>query len=126
MGANPLILVVDDDDELRAVLDNTLTAKGYRTRVAANGREALAFLRDGGRPDLMLLDLSMPEMDGWQLRHAVGGDTGLGSFPIIVMTAAQEEDHTKLGVVEVLPKPFSLDDLLVVLRRHLLDARLVQ
>jgi CheY-like chemotaxis protein len=123
---NPLILVVDDDDELRSVLEDTLSSKGYRTRTAANGRDALAYLRDGGQPDLMLLDLSMPEMDGWQLRHLVGGDARMGSFPIIVMTAAQDQTHGNLGVAEVIAKPFSLDQLLVVLRRHLLDAQLPQ
>ena len=118
-----MILIVDDDDELRSVIAEALTAKGYRTQIAVNGREALAYLREGGQPDLMLLDLSMPEMDGWQLRHAVGSQT---QFPIIVMTAAQDQDSSQLGVVDLIAKPFSLDQLLVVVRRHLLDSQLAQ
>lgn len=122
---DPQLLVVDDDDELRSVLAATLTAKGYKTTVACHGREALELLQAGIRPDLILMDLCMPEMDGWQLRHALANEAEIAGVPIVVMTAAQAQDAGDLRVVEILAKPFSLEELLTVVRRHLLDAELL-
>ena|SRR5436853_5980345 len=123
--ADPQILIVDDDDELRTVLIATLTAKGYKALVARHGLEALEVLHAGVRPDLILMDLCMPEMDGWQLRQALANEANVAGVPIVVMTAAQSQDPGGLAVVDILAKPFSLDQLLTVVRRHLLDAELI-
>jgi CheY-like chemotaxis protein len=104
---------------------STLTAKGYKALVARHGREALEVLEAGVRPDLILMDLCMPEMDGWQLRQALASQANVAGVPIVVMTAAQAQDAAGLAVVDVLAKPFSLDQLLTVVRRHLLDAELL-
>jgi CheY-like chemotaxis protein len=122
---DPQILVVDDDDEFRTVLVDTLNAKGYQTLVARDGVEAMRILDSGVRPDLILMDLWMPEMDGWQLRHALAEQKRLEHVPIVVMTAAQAQQRAGLGVVDVLEKPFSLEQLLTVVRRHLLDSQLL-
>jgi CheY-like chemotaxis protein len=122
---DPQILVVDDDDEFRTVLVDTLNGKGYKTLVARHGKEALEILQSGVRPDLILLDLWMPEMDGWQLRHALSSEAAVAGVPIVVMTAAQRQDRAGLEVLDVLEKPFSLDQLVTVVRRHLLDAELI-
>jgi CheY-like chemotaxis protein len=108
---HPRILVVDDDDELRQMLVATLTAKGYEMTAARNGREALEILKSGVKPDLILMDLCMPEMDGWQLRHLLGVEHAV-AVPIVVMTAAPAQTSDSLAVGEVLAKPFSLDQLL--------------
>jgi len=82
-------------------------------------------LHAGVRPDLILMDLCMPEMDGWQLRQALANEANVAGVPIVVMTAAQSQDPGGLAVVDILAKPFSLDQLLTVVRRHLLDAELI-
>lgn len=126
--ADPLVMIVDDDDELTTILVDTLTARGYRTVVAENGKQALRRLGelDAEPPDLILLDLCMPEMDGWQLRHALAAQAGMAGVPIIVITGATDQDATGLAVVDIIPKPLSLDQLLTVIRRHLLDAELAR
>jgi CheY-like chemotaxis protein len=83
-----LVLVVDDDpdcrDAVRAVLENA----GYRVAEAKDGRDALAFVQQAvEKPALLLLDLMMPTMDGWQLRARLRSDPDLAAIPIVIMTA---------------------------------------
>jgi CheY-like chemotaxis protein len=112
-AALPSILVVDDDPGIVGFLELALGDEGYEVRIAANGREGLAETRRR-RPDVILLDMNMPVMDGWefceQLRRA---DEGLGSIPIIVMTAARDAAarSQEVGAQGYLGKPFDLDHL---------------
>jgi CheY-like chemotaxis protein len=111
------LLVVEDDDDFRRALVETLEQEGYRVAEASNGRQALEWLQQGKRPRLVLLDLWMPSMDGWQLRLALQQEP-FDDLPIVVMSAAREQGARILEVADVLEKPFSVDRLLAVLALH--------
>jgi CheY-like chemotaxis protein len=111
------LLVVEDDDDFRKSLVETLQQEGYRVAEVSNGRQALEWLRQGERPRLVLLDLWMPTMDGWQLRQALQRPP-FDDLPIVVMSAARAQGARILGVADVLEKPFSVDRLLAVLALH--------
>jgi CheY-like chemotaxis protein len=82
------ILIVDDDADIREALRGLLEEEGYEIVEASQGREALDLLRRAEvRPALVLLDLMMPLMDGWQLRARLRQDPELASIPIVIMTA---------------------------------------
>jgi CheY-like chemotaxis protein len=110
-----LILVVDDDDEIREALGDVLQDEGFRVVGMRDGREALEYLRNGTRPCAILLDLWMPGMDGWQLRYELEREPSLAEIPIIVVTAARGQRREELRVAEVLTKPLRLEQLLEVL-----------
>ena len=84
---SPPILVVEDDPELLAGLASLLEAEGYRVRCARHGLEALGILRVGPLPRVILLDLMMPIMNGWQFRHEQRMDSELSKIPVIVISA---------------------------------------
>jgi two-component system alkaline phosphatase synthesis response regulator PhoP len=104
------ILVVDDDREIVRLVRTYLEQNGYEVLVAYDGEMALHILRRE-RPDLMLLDLMLPERDGWDLTRVVKSDAGLAAMPIIMLTA-RVEDHDKivgleLGADDYVSKPFN-------------------
>jgi CheY-like chemotaxis protein len=122
MKAKPSIFVVDDDDDLRDSICDELKRQGYRTQGAKHGERALTVLRKGpGRPDLVLLDLLMPEADGWEVVAALKDDPGLRQVPIVLMSAVPPQATTlqAQGVAASLPKPFTMEELLFVLTRVL-------
>jgi CheY-like chemotaxis protein len=80
------ILVDDDDDDIREVLA-VLDEAGFRVMTAAHGREALEHLREDPQPDVILLDLMMPEMDGYQFRAEQQRDPALRAIPTLIVTA---------------------------------------
>jgi len=82
--------VVDDDHDVRAALVDALTFAGYEVDVAASGDEALRALEEGDRPSLILLDLVMPEVDGWTVSSTIKTEDGRRDIPVIVMTAHGE------------------------------------
>jgi CheY-like chemotaxis protein len=82
------ILVVDDDAAATDSLTDILTAEGYSVATAQNGKEALKLLRGTSLPQLIILDLFMPEMDGWEFRRAQLKDAKLRDIPVVVMTGA--------------------------------------
>src|SRR5262245_25567569 len=82
-----LILVVEDDEDTRLALTGLLEDEGYRTVGAAHGAEALRHLGTGERPQLILLDLMMPVMDGWEFRVAQKQNDALQSIPVIALSA---------------------------------------
>ena len=116
------ILIVDDDTDLREVLGELLSDEGYRTHLCANGRAALDLLRSGARPRLILLDLTMPEMDGWAFRQAQLEDAQLREIPVVVMSASRGVDDAVLGGAEILKKPVGLDEILAAVERNALRA----
>ena len=106
------IMVVDDDDEIREALADVLTDEGYEVVGARDGHQALRYLREGQRPSAILLDLWMPVMDGWQLRHELLSDSTLSDIPVIVLTAVRDQRAQGLMVADVLTKPVQLERLL--------------
>jgi CheY-like chemotaxis protein len=114
------VLVVEDDEDIRADLTAILRVKGFAVDEAANGKEALARLRDGERPCLMVLDLMMPVMNGWELRAAMLADGDLAKVPVVVVSGKgripPDEERT-LAPAAVLVKPFELSELLDVVAR---------
>lgn len=106
------IMVVDDDDEIREALSDVLTDEGYEVVGARDGVQALEYLRGGKRPSAILLDLWMPVMDGWQLRHELLSDSTLADIPVIVLTAVRDQRAQGLMVADVLTKPVQLERLL--------------
>ncbi len=114
------ILVVDDEREIRALLADMLAGEGCGVRTAADGAAALAILDtpDGFHPDVILLDMRMPVMDGWAFAAAYRRRQD-HETPIVVMTAAQHALvwAAEVGAAACLPKPFELDELFAVLAR---------
>jgi len=111
------ILVVDDDD-IRQVLAMVLDEAGFRVVTAANGREALERLRGDPRPDVILLDLMMPEMDGYQFRAEQQRDPALRAIPTLIVTAGTVTPRVEeLGAEAILRKPVSLRRLVDTIRR---------
>jgi CheY-like chemotaxis protein len=117
------ILVVDDDAELSASIRNALETEGYEVVTAANGREVLKLFDDPTfHPSLMLLDLMMPLMNGWQVLDIVARDRTLQKIPII-LTSAYFGDRFVGDPYTMLPKPFALDRLLELVAHHCRDHR---
>lgn len=102
----PTILVIDDEEGIRENIGDFLTDKGYQVLLARDGAEALDFLSGSVRPSLIILDLTMPKMDGWKFRELQNRDPNLAAIPVVVVTAAST---AKLdGVTAVLRKPLRL------------------
>jgi CheY-like chemotaxis protein len=117
-----LILVVDDVPRNLQVVGAMLDRLGYATTFATGGKEALARLHKT-QPDLILLDLMMPEMDGLQLCDKLKSDSRYASIPIIFLTANQDDNKLleafQLGAADYITKPFNPNELLVRVKTHL-------
>lgn len=109
------VLVVDDDQVIRSLLEVNLEMEGHEVLLAADGREGLDRARDE-RPDLVLLDIMMPQLSGWQVAEELLGDDGTADLPIVFLTArAMEADVRKgndLGAAHYVTKPFDPIDLM--------------
>jgi CheY-like chemotaxis protein len=114
-----VILVVDDDTDIRESVCSVLEGEGYFTAGAANGREAIDWLHCERAPTVVLLDLTMPVMDGYAFLAAKEADPSLATVPVVVMSALFDCQHLLLGhrVFEHLPKPFSPGALLDAVER---------
>lgn len=114
-----MILLVEDEDEVREVIETVLRSEGYDVTPVRHGREALDVLRRGLRPCIIILDLMMPVMDGWELWRALGEDPALSSVPLVVISggSAVDERAAGLSAAHTLKKPVDLDDLLDALAR---------
>jgi signal transduction histidine kinase len=119
MAAGATVLIVDDDDELRESVSELLADEGYQTASVENGAQALSYLRASpARPDLILLDLMMPVMSGWQFREEQLRDPTLAAIPVVVMTANRNLHDNPISADEVISKPLKLARLLDVIQRH--------
>ena len=116
-----LVLVVDDDPDIRTVVALLLEEEGFSVVTATNGQEALTELAQH-QPAVVLLDLNMPVMSGWELHARLREDTQ--PPPIVFMTAGQHActEAARYGADDCLPKPFGLDDLLRVVLRFTTDS----
>jgi DNA-binding response OmpR family regulator len=113
--ANPKVLVVDDEDDIRKLLVRVLTQKGYEVIEAAKGIEALQLVRDN-TPDVILLDAMLPEVHGFEICRRIKGSQRYGHIPIIMVSAiyrgwrVAEDLKTSYGVEAFLEKPFKIQD----------------
>jgi len=112
-----LVLVVDDDYDIREALSDVLASEGYRVLTAADGGEALERLRGGVRPAVMLLDLMMPRVSGVEVIDALRKDESLSQIPVVVCSANRGYGPDDLGVHDVLRKPVSVEELLEAVAR---------
>lgn len=118
-----LVLVVDDNFEVREALADVLVDEGYEAVGAADGLEAIAYLRSGPRPNLILLDWMMPRCDGAQFRERQLAEPELAEIPVVLLTADAKLDRKIEGlkVQGFLRKPVELEDLLRVIARFASD-----
>ena len=105
-----VILVVDDDESIRETLQMALELDNYDAALAGDGAEALQWLHHHPPPRLILLDLMMPVMDGWQMFEKLRQDERLSRIPVVVITAFGR-DLGSVGQLPVLKKPINLHDL---------------
>ena len=114
------ILVVEDQPEVACALREALEGEGYEVDTVIDGRTALETMRRASRPDLVLLDLFMPEMDGWGFATRMRGDPELAPIPIVIMTAGGPSALAAAPVSDgYMTKPIALELLLDILRRIL-------
>jgi two-component system OmpR family response regulator len=116
------ILVVDDEDDIRRFLELVLREKGYEIETASGGEEGLATARSF-RPDLVLLDIMMPGLDGWQVLERLKADPATSDIPVAILSARTETKdpaHWRdKGAVAYVTKPFSLQTLFAKLQEIL-------
>jgi CheY-like chemotaxis protein len=119
-GTHGCVLVVDDDPDLGEILSYVLERAGYASVVVENGQEAMKQLRGGLHPCLILLDLMMPVMNGWQFRAAQSQDPALSAIPVVILTADWEslDRAAGLGVAACLAKPVEPGALFSLVRRY--------
>ena len=119
---NPTILVVDDNKRNLQVIGNILHEEKYKVAMAINGPTALK-LASQLKPDLIVLDIMMPEMDGFEVCRRLKADGGTSAIPIIFLTSKVETDDIveglNLGGVDYIIKPFKQIELLVRIKNHL-------
>ena len=112
------ILIVEDDADLREMMAQLLTLEGFRASTVANGREALEYLSQGDTPNVILLDMMMPVMDGWEFRRQQQADATLSNVPVIVLSALDQTRAADVNAVAVLKKPLDFDRLLRLVREY--------
>ena len=112
--------MVDDDPDLSDALATALMDEGYGVAMARDGRHALEHLRNNhAPPDLILLDLMMPGMDGYTFRAEQRADPALAEIPVLVLTAGHVDHRVQsLGVQQVIKKPVELSSLLSAIEKH--------
>jgi CheY-like chemotaxis protein len=110
------VMIVEDDPDTREMLERFLELEGFHVRTAANGQLALESLRHDNALSVILLDLMMPVMNGWQFREAQVRDPRLAGIPVVVVTAAGARDSIPAIAADAwLSKPVDLDRLLATI-----------
>jgi len=111
------VLVVEDDRDIREGLTDLLGDYGHEVRGASNGREALDLISASSRPCIILLDLMMPVMDGWQFMEEISRRRELADIPICIITAGESTKVPGPSVVSIIRKPFDATVLMRVVER---------
>lgn len=111
------VLVVEDDPDLRQMMEQLLHLEGFAPVTAPNGREALTLLRSGAPVKAILLDLMMPVMDGWEFRRQQRAEPAFADIPVIVVSAIDPERALELSPVAFFRKPLAFDQVLDCLAR---------
>ncbi|TMF58791.1 MAG: response regulator [Chloroflexi bacterium] len=116
-----LILVVEDDVMMQKMALKILRSRGFRCELAKDGRQAVA-LAASLRPGLILMDMSLPEMNGWEATRELKAVPALASIPVVAITAhamvGDRESALAAGCVECLTKPYELADLVAIAERY--------
>ena len=110
------VLIVEDDEDLRDMMAQMLAIEGFAATAVANGREALDYLRRAVKPHVILLDLMMPVMDGWEFRRRQQADPELAPVPVIVLSALDRSRAAPVDAIAFLKKPLDFDRLLELVR----------
>jgi CheY-like chemotaxis protein len=116
------VLIVDDDESVRTTLEVILRREGHEVLAVPGGAQALDRLGDGTPPDLMLLDLMMPGMSGWEVLQALGDSPRLADVPVVVLTSFGAGDDAPAGR-PVIHKPVDADVLCGLVEELLLQRR---
>ena len=112
------VLIVEDDADLRDMMAQLLNLEGFNSATVANGREALEYLQESDRPDVILLDLMMPVMDGWEFRRRQQADPSVSGVPVIVLSALDPTRAADVNANAFLKKPLDFDRLLALVRSY--------
>jgi CheY-like chemotaxis protein len=113
-----LVAIVEDDSEFRNMLRELLEEEQYRVVAVANGAEALEKLRGETVPNVILLDVSMPVMDGFDFLRFRNEDPELASVPVVLVTNAKPHERPTIGVNDVVRKPIDIDEILFAIKRY--------
>ena len=108
----PTVFIVEDDADTREMLSKFLELEGYNVEAASNGRQALDRLGSGVAASVIVLDLMMPVMDGWEFRRRQVEDARLRIIPTIVVSAAGRDRMAQVSADAYLSKPVDMDELL--------------
>jgi CheY-like chemotaxis protein len=114
---DPAVLVVEDDPDLREMMEQMLHLEGFATLTAPNGQEALNLLRAGAPVKVILLDLMMPVMDGWEFRRCQRADPKLADIPVVVMSAFDGERVREIAPLAAFRKPLAFGRMIDLLHR---------
>jgi CheY-like chemotaxis protein len=119
---NQLILVVEDDAIMQKMALKILRSRGFSCEVAVTGREAVAKAA-ALHPGVILMDLSLPEMNGWEATRALKADSALAGIPVVAVTAhamvGDRESAIAAGCAECVTKPYELAELIAVVQRYI-------
>jgi CheY-like chemotaxis protein len=113
------VLIVEDDADLREMMAQLLSLEGFQSASVSNGREALEYLHDETeRPEVILLDLMMPVMDGWEFRRLQQADPAVADVPVIVLSALDAARAVDVHAQAFLKKPLDFDRLIELVRQY--------
>jgi len=114
------VLVIEDEPDIRDVMVEILESAGYAVSAASHGAEALAYLKAGSRPCIILLDLMMPVLDGWTFSQEKQRDPELATIPVVVVSAVARQDprNANMNAVEHLAKPLNIGKLLAAVEHY--------
>ena len=117
-STGPFVLLVEDDESLCRIVSRYLRGRGYKVEVSGSAEDAEGALRDGARPDLILLDVNLPGDTGWDLVRS-GAIADAGSPPVVIASATgvSPKRLTEYGIAGYLPKPFPLETLVAIVER---------
>jgi putative two-component system response regulator len=116
----PTILIAEDYDDNRELLRLLLAGANYEVREARNGQECLMLARTDPPPDLIMVDLSMPELDGWEVFRQLKANSNTADIPCVAVTAHTDQDRIRAlqsGFSAFVPKPFKTEELLLTVAR---------
>lgn len=113
-----LVAIIEDDGEFRNMLRELLEEERYRVVAVSNGAEALEALRGDELPNVILLDVSMPVMDGFDFLRVRNDDPRLSAVPVVLVTNAKPHERPTIGVNDVVRKPIDIDEILFAIKRY--------
>jgi two-component system cell cycle response regulator DivK len=120
--AKPRILIVEDDDDTQGMVRFLLEYKGYEVLLAKDGKQGLE-VANREKPDLILLDLAMPEMDGWSVAHKLKGDPATKAIPVIAVTAYTMSSDRRMalsaGCDGFIGKPMNVPEFIAEIEKFL-------